>query len=72
MHRSPVIRGLIVLAGALGLIVGCSETPTEGDLPATRIATPEEMEKLQEKLLQEKVAPNAKYTPPPGVNMPPR
>lgn len=70
MSRSYLYRGLVLLFSTIGLIVGCSETPTEGDLPPTKVATPEELEALQKKLEQEKVAPGAKYVPPPNVNMP--
>jgi hypothetical protein len=71
MRRSLLFRGLVVLASATGVIVGCSETATEGNLPKpTGVATPEDSAKLQKKLLAEKVAPGTKYQAPPGVNIP--
>ena len=43
MHRSLLPRGLVVLASTFGLIVGCSAgSPPEGNLPPTKVATPEE------------------------------
>ena len=71
MSRSFFLRSLVLLASSTALIVGCSAgTPTEGDLPKTKIATPEDMENLQKKLLQEKVAKGTTYKAPPGVNIP--
>ena len=71
MRRTILCRGLVVLASAIAVIVGCTETPTDGGLPPTKgIATAEDQANLQKKLLQEKVSSGAKYTPPPGVNIP--
>jgi len=73
MNRSLLFRGLAVLASTIGVIVGCTGTPTEGDLPApTRVATPEDSEKLQKKLLAEKVAGGTAPKAPPGVAIPKR
>jgi hypothetical protein len=73
MRRSLLFRGLVVLASATCVIVGCSETPTEGDLPPTKgIATAEDIANNQKKLLQQKVATGATYKAPPGVNIPKR
>jgi hypothetical protein len=70
MKRSIVFRSLTVLASMIGVIVGCSSTPTEGDLPPTKPASPEDLQNLQKKLETEKVAPGAGYKPPPAVNIP--
>ena len=72
MKRSIVFRGVALLASTVGVIVGCSGTPTEGDLPPTKAATPEDMEKLRKKIEAEKIAPGSTYTPPPNVKMPTR
>jgi len=70
MSRSLLVRSLVLLASTVGLLVGCSgATPTEGDLPPTKVATPEDMDKLQKELLQKKVG-SGQYKPPPGVNIP--
>ncbi len=70
MRRSFLFRGLILVTSTLGVIVGCGEsTPTEGNLPKTKVATPEDMENLQKELLQKKVAEGV-YKAPPGVQKP--
>lgn len=71
MSRSIVFRSLVLLTSSAALIVGCSAgTPTEGNLPPTKVATPADLENLQKKLEQEKVAGGAKYKAPPGVTIP--
>jgi len=71
MRRSVFFRGFVLLASSTGVIVGCSDSaPTEGNLPPTKVATPEDMEKLQQDLLQKKVADPSVYKAPPGVNKP--
>jgi len=73
MRRSVLVRGLAVLVSTIVVVVGCSETPTEGDLPPVKgVATPEDSAALQKKLLAEKVSGAAKYKAPPGVNIPTR
>jgi len=73
MRRTILVRGLVVLFSTIVVIVGCSETPTEGDLPAAKgVATPEDSEALQKKLLQQKVSGGAQYKAPPGVQIPKR
>jgi len=70
MKRSIVFRSLAVLASMMGVILGCSSTPTEGDLPPTKQATPEDLQKLQKKLESEKVGSGGGYKPPPAVSIP--
>jgi hypothetical protein len=71
MGRSFVWRGLALLTSTTGLIVGCSaDTPAEGELPKTKVATPEELQNLQKKIEQEKVGKSDTYKPPPGVVLP--
>ncbi len=71
MNRSLWLRGLVMVASTFLFVMGCgSEDPTTGDLPATKVATPEDMDKLQKELLQKKVAGGATYKAPPNVNMP--
>lgn len=73
MRRSLLLRGLVLLTSTTGLIVGCSSsTPTEGNLPATKVASPEDMEKLQQDLLQKKVQSGTAPKRPPGVQIPSR
>jgi hypothetical protein len=70
MKRSIVFRSAAGLVCTLGVVLGCTGTPTEGDLPPTKPATPEDMQKLTKKIEAEKIAPGAGYKAPPGVNMP--
>ena len=71
MSRSLLFRGLVVLASTVVVVMGCSETPTEGDLPPTKgVATPEDTANFQKKLLAEKVGKGAAYKAPPAVNIP--
>jgi hypothetical protein len=71
MKRSIVFRSVAMLASTVGVIVGCTGTPTEGELPPTKQSTPEDMEKLRKKIEAEKIAPGASgYKPPPGINLP--
>jgi len=71
MHRSLLPRGLALLTSTVGLIVGCSAgSAPEGDLPPTRVGTPEEMQNLQKELLQKKVSSGAQYKAPPAVKIP--
>ncbi len=71
MNRSVLIRGMVLLTSSACLLIGCGEsTPTEGELPKTKVASPEDLENLQKKLLQEKVATGAQYKAPPGIQKP--
>jgi len=73
MRRTILVRSLVVLASTIVVVVGCSETPTEGDLPPAKgVATPADTEALQKKLLAEKVSGGAQYKAPPGVQIPKR
>ena len=71
MSRPLLLRGLVLLASMVGLLVGCSSSsPTEGDLPKTKVATPEDLGNLQKELLQKKVVSGVAPKSPPGVNIP--
>ena len=72
MNRSIAFRSLAVLASMMGVILGCSNTPTEGDLPPTKQTKPEDLEALRKKIEAEKIAPGATYTAPPAVKVPKR
>ena len=61
MKRSIAFRSLAVLASMMGVIWGCSNTPTEGDLPPTKQSKPEDLEALRKKIEAEKIAPGATY-----------
>lgn len=71
MSHPLLLRGVVLLASTVGLVVGCSgSTQTEGGLPPTKVASPEDMENLQKELLQKKVASGVAPKRPPGVNIP--
>jgi hypothetical protein len=72
MIRSLFVRGFVVVVSTI-FVIGCGAgTPTEGNLPPTKVGTPEDMDKLQKELLQKKVADPAVYKAPPGVTPPRR
>lgn len=60
------------MTSTAGLIAGCSGGPIEGNLPKSQPGTPEDMEKIQQDLLQKKVASGTAPKKPPGVNIPSR
>jgi len=70
MSRSLFLRGLAMMACTVLFVVGCSETPTEGNLPVTKAGTPEDMERIQKELIQAKIPKEAAYKAPPGVTKP--
>ena len=71
MRRSFLPRILVMLVSSLGLIIGCSGGASDdGGLPKTTAGSPEQLEAIQKKLEQEKVAGGAQYKAPPGVRLP--
>ena len=69
MIRTLFVRGLVVVVSTV-FVIGCGAgSRPEGDLPPAKVGTPEDMDKLQKDLLQQKTqGGGSTYKAPPGVN----